>query len=103
MNTLPQTFQWTPNGFEPIAPLNDTDILVADSWRVHDGEVWGLQDHLQRFMAGIATQTQFVRSEERRVGKECRSWGWWCEWRRREVENGMWRAGESRLGDVQRG
>jgi len=60
MNTLPQTFQWTPNGFEPIVPLNDTDILVADSWRVHDGEVWGLQDHLQRFMAGIATQTQFV-------------------------------------------
>lgn len=54
--TFPLAFEWTTHGFEPIQPVTQPTLIVADSWRVMDGTTWGLQDHLARFMAGIAAQ-----------------------------------------------
>src|SRR5438132_13004449 len=39
--------------------------------------------------SGVASLSErefevFLRSEERRVGKECRSWGWPCHYRKKE-------------------
>ncbi|HIW45957.1 MAG TPA: aminotransferase class IV [Candidatus Yaniella excrementigallinarum] len=55
--SLPQSFLWSENTFYPIATSENETLLVADSWRVRSGETWGLDDHVQRFMAGIATQS----------------------------------------------
>lgn len=56
MTEFPQYFGWQDNGFVAITQPKTTEILVADSWRVQNGAIWGLADHVQRFMAGIAQQ-----------------------------------------------
>ena len=53
---LPQYFIWTGHDFEPTEPTIGGDILVADSWRVHRGHIWGLADHLRRFFTGMTVQ-----------------------------------------------
>src|SRR5699024_6723402 len=56
MKAFPQHFGWQDGNFVAIAPPESPEILVADSWRVHQGNTWGLQDHVQRFMEGIEQQ-----------------------------------------------
>lgn len=56
MKAFPQHFGWQDGNFVAIAPPESPEILVADSWRVHQGTPWGLQDHVQRFMEGIEQQ-----------------------------------------------
>lgn len=60
--TFPLAFHWTPHGFVPTQPVIEPTVLVADSWRVSDGLTWGLEDHLARFMLGIAAQHTIVGS-----------------------------------------
>lgn len=60
MTGLPQHFIWTGHDFEPTAPAEGGEILVADSWRVREGQVWGLEDHLHRFFAGITAQAEHI-------------------------------------------
>lgn len=55
--SLPQSFLWSEDTFHPIATSGNDTLLVADSWRVQSGQTWGLHDHVQRFMAGIAKQS----------------------------------------------
>src|SRR5699024_2567420 len=55
--SLPQSFLWSENPFYPIATSENETLLVADSWRVRSGATRGLDDHVQRFMASIATQS----------------------------------------------
>jgi para-aminobenzoate synthetase len=56
MTFNPMTFHWTGQDFEPIAATVEPDILVADSWRARQGTTWGIQDHIARFVNGIAAQ-----------------------------------------------
>lgn len=58
MTDFPQHFIWRNAAFVEIPPPPATDILVADSWRVQNGKVWGLADHLQRFFTGLKAQAQ---------------------------------------------
>ncbi len=60
MTQLPQYFIWTGTDFEETTPVPDTEILVADSWRMHRGEVWGLTNHLDRFATGMQAQTDRI-------------------------------------------
>ena len=60
MTALPQYFLWMGNDFEPTEPLASEDMIVADSWRVHHGQVWGLEDHLRRFFTGMRAQSAFI-------------------------------------------
>ena len=60
MSDFPLAFQWMQDRFTPIEPATAPEILVADSWRVHDGETWGLADHIDRFFTGNAEQTLTV-------------------------------------------
>lgn len=55
--SLPQSFLWSEDTFHPIATAENDTLLVADSWRVRFGKTWGIHDHVQRFMAGIAQQS----------------------------------------------
>lgn len=55
MTTLPATYHWTGTDFMP-AKAPEASIVVADSWRVTDTQVWGLTEHLQRFFRGIRAQ-----------------------------------------------
>lgn len=57
MTCLPQHYIWTGHDFEPTEPVGGREILVADSWRVREGQVWGLADHLRRFFTGMTAQT----------------------------------------------
>lgn len=56
MTAFPQYFGWLDDDFVPIEQPNTTELEVADSWRVHEGITWGLEDHVQRFMVGIEQQ-----------------------------------------------
>lgn len=56
MTDFPKYFIWCTTGFVEIAQPTSADILVADSWRVREGQVWGLGDHLQRFFTGLRAQ-----------------------------------------------
>src|SRR5690625_2583272 len=56
MTFSPMTFHWTGQDFEPGPSVVEPDILVADSWRVRQGKTWGIQDHIARFVNGIAAQ-----------------------------------------------
>ena len=53
-------FQWMQDRFVPIKPATVPEILVADSWRVRDGETWGLADHIDRFHTGVVKQSRTV-------------------------------------------
>ena len=64
MTGLPQHFIWTGDDFEPTAPADGGEILVADSWRVHKGRTWGLADHVGRFFTGMATQAKRIGAIE---------------------------------------
>lgn len=64
MTELPQQFIWNGQDFLTPGPGSNGEILVADSWRVHDGEIWGLADHLDRFFAGITAQASRIRLVE---------------------------------------
>lgn len=57
MTGLPKYFTWVDEAFVPIKPTAPAEILVADSWRVRNGQVWGLTDHVQRFLVGLVTQS----------------------------------------------
>jgi len=56
MTFSPMTFHWTGQDFEPIPSAVDPDLLVADSWRVRQGKTWDIQDHIARFVNGLAAQ-----------------------------------------------
>lgn len=57
-DTLPLAFVWNHPKFTPIQHETAATLLVADSWRVCDGKTWGLEEHLARFLVGMATQHQ---------------------------------------------
>ena len=59
-DTLPLAFIWNHPEFIPIRPDTPSTLLVADSWRVCEGTTWGLEEHLARFMVGMATQHQIL-------------------------------------------
>lgn len=56
MTVLPAAFRWTARGFQPATPQAASHVVVADSWRVHGGTMWGLEQHLDRFMHGMTAQ-----------------------------------------------
>lgn len=58
--TLPLAFMWHHPEFTPIHPATASTPVVADSWRVCNGSTWGLEEHLARFMIGMASQHQIV-------------------------------------------
>lgn len=57
MTIFPQYFVWDHQQFIPIEATTTQELLVADSWRVHRGESWGLTDHVQRFITGMSAQS----------------------------------------------
>lgn len=60
MSVFPLAFHWVQDRFTPIETVTAPEILVADSWRVRDGETWGLADHIDRFRTGVAEQSLTV-------------------------------------------
>lgn len=62
MTALPQHFSWNGTDFDVTDPVAEGGILVADSWRVHRGDIWGLEDHLHRFFTGMAAQAEHLGS-----------------------------------------
>lgn len=57
MTHFPKYFAWYHQDFHEIHPPQETELLVADSWRVTNGSSWGLEDHVQRFFTGLAAQS----------------------------------------------
>lgn len=56
MTSLPKYFRWRNTKFVEVPPTEPQQLIVADSWRVHNGITWELDDHLQRFFAGLTAQ-----------------------------------------------
>lgn len=60
MSQFPQSFRWEHRQFVQFTPDRAAVLLVADSWRVSHGRVWGLADHVRRFLIGLAAQSHEV-------------------------------------------
>ena len=60
MKKLPTYYLWTGSHFVPQPQGQTHQIVVADSWRVRDRKIWGLEDHVQRFLTGIETTKQLA-------------------------------------------
>lgn len=56
MSFAPMAWHWLDGAFVP-ASIRQSPILVADSWRVHNRNMWGLTDHLHRFTNGLHAQS----------------------------------------------
>lgn len=56
MSSLPLALEWTSHGFALTTPSTQPKLLVADSWRVRNGRMWGLPDHIDRFLRGVVAQ-----------------------------------------------
>src|SRR5205823_13700279 len=52
------------------------DLLRREGWTVRVLDNLEPQTHRRRKPAWVSSDAEFIRSEERRVGKECRS-RWW--------------------------
>src|SRR5207249_7210060 len=68
-----------PSSVDAVEAQRDQRVVLLAPLRILPGALVG---DLGQYGIEAAQRLAHVRSEERRVGKECGSWVGWCAWKR---------------------